>query len=496
MFDYKQYDALGLAELIRNKEVTREEVREAAIREIELKNDQLNAVIHKLYNVNDPLAQQVPTYNETGIFSGVPILTKNIAQEIKGQPMTEGSKVLKDFRAKEDSEYITQLKTTGVDILGITNVPEFALMGITEPELYGPSRNPWNTNHSPGGSSGGSSAAVASGMVPLAGANDGGGSIRIPASFTGLFGLKPTRGRTPVGPNRGRSWQGASIDHILSRSVRDSAALLDVYTFDRMNAFHAPLFTGSYYEAMQTKIGKPLKIAFTTNSPIKGDVHEDCKEAVLKCVRLLEAQGHQVVEKEAPIDGIRLAHSYVTMYFAEVASGLNSISKIIGRKVTMQDIEATTWLLGSMGKVVNAEELLTSLKLWDEFAIQMELFHDQYDLYITPTTAFPASKIGELEPSSFEKSLLQIAGRLPVAKALKKTVDEIVFKNLERTPFTQLANLTGQPAITMPLHLSKDGLPCGVQVMARRGAEDLLLQLAGEMEQSNIWVDVRGNASY
>ena len=241
---------------------------------------------------------------------------------------------------------------------------------------------------------------------------------------------------------------------------------------------------------------KPLKIAFTNNSPIGGAVHEECKKAVLKCVKLLEEQGHHVVEMEAPIDGMRLANSYITMYFAEVASGLNEISKRIGRKVTMQDVEATTWLLGLLGKVVNAEELLTSLKFWDELAIQMEAFHDEHDLYITPTTAFPASKIGELDPTSFEQSLIQVVGRLPLGRLIKKPVDDIVFKNLERTPYTQLANLTGQPAITMPLHVTKDGLPCGVQVMARRGREDLLLQLAGQLEQSAIWVDIKGNPNY
>lgn len=492
MLNYKQYDALGLAQLIRNKEVTAQEVQEAAIREIEQKNDKLNAVIHKMYNQSlvEPITQQ------TGIFTGVPFLAKNMGQEIKGQPITEGSNSLMDFKATEDSEYIKQMKATGVSILGITNVPEFALMGITEPALYGPSRNPWNLNHSPGGSSGGAASAVASGMVPIAGANDGGGSIRIPAAFTGLFGLKPTRGRTPIGPIRGRSWQGASIDHILSRSVRDSAAMLDQYRFDRANAFYTPPFNGSYLEMSQRAIDKPLKIAFTNHSPIGGAVHEECKAAVLKCVKLLEEQGHHVIEREAPIDGMRLAHSYVTMYFAEVASGLNEIGKRIGRKVKMQDVESTTWLLGVLGNVVNAEELLTSLKFWDELAIQMEAFHDDYDVYITPTTAFPASAIGELEPTSFEKSLLEVIGRLPLGKFIKKPVNDIVFKNLERTPYTQLANLTGQPAITMPLHMTKDGLPCGVQVMARRGREDLLLQLAGQLEQSAIWVDVKENPNY
>ncbi|NLY78573.1 MAG: amidase [Lysinibacillus sp.] len=460
-----------------------------AIREIEKKNKTLNAVIHKIYEQ----PSEDDRHELTGIFAGVPVLTKNTLQEIKGQPMSEGSKVLADFVADEDSEFVRQLKATGVMILGQTNVPEFALMGVTEPVYYGPTRNPWNPDYTPGGSSGGSAAAVASGMVPIAGANDGGGSIRIPGAFCGLFGLKPTRGRTPIGPLRGRAWQGASVDHILSRSVRDSAAMLDEYQYDRSNAFIAPPFEGSFFEVSQKPIGKSLKIAFTTESPIGAAVHDECKEAVYKCVRMLESMGHKVEEKEAPVDGKRLAGSYLMLYFAEVASTFSEIERRIGRKVTSKDVEPTTWILGLLGKAVTAEEFLTSLKFWDELAYQMEQFHDEFDFYITPTTAYPPSKIGELAPSSFETTLIRIVGGLPLGKVLKKSVDQLAYKSLERTPFTQLANFTGQPAITLPLHLTKDGLPCGVQVMARRGREDLLLQLAGELEQPDLWVDVKQN---
>lgn len=492
MFDYKKYDGLGLAELIKKKEVKVEEVREMAIQEIEKKNGRLNAVIHKMYDYSP--AEEADQLK--GIFAGVPVLTKDILQEIKGHPMTAGSKVLAEFVAEEDSEFVRQLKRTGVAILGQTNVPEFALMGVTEPDHYGPSRNPWNPDYTPGGSSGGSAAAVASGMVPIAGANDGGGSIRIPGAFCGLFGLKPTRGRTPIGPRRGRSWQGASVDHILSRSVRDSAAMLDQYILDRANAFMAPPFNGSYLEASQTPNRRPLKVAFTTNSPIGTAVHEECKKAVHKCIKLLEMMGHSVEEKEAPVDGKRLANSYLMLYFAEVASAFAEIEKRIGRKVAPKDVEPTTWVLGLLGRAATAEEFLISLKYWDIAAIEMDEFHNEYDLYITPTTAFPPSKIGELNPSSFEKALMQLVGSLRLGKILKKSVDKLAIKSLGRTPFTQLANLTGQPAMTLPLHLTKEGLPCGVQAMARRGREDLLLQLAGELEQTEYWVDATENPLY
>lgn len=491
MFNYKQYDALGIAELVRNKEVTIDEVREAAIQEIEAKNPKLNAVIYKMY-------EEKEIFESDNVFYGVPTLTKNIAQEFEGHPMTSGSKLLENMIAEQDSEFVKQVKATGVIILGQTNVPEFALLGVTEPELYGPTRNPWNTDYTPGGSSGGAAAAVASGMVPIAGANDGGGSIRIPAAFNGLFGLKPTRGRVPIGPNRGRVWQGASVDHILSRTVRDSAAMLDQYTTDRNNAFIAPPFEGSYLETVATPINKPLKIAFSVNSPIGGKVHEECVEAVRKTVKLLEDMGHYVEEKDASVDGKRIANSYIMLYFAEVASTLKEIEQKLGRKVKLSDVEPTTWILGLLGKAVSSEEFLTSLKYWDIAAIEMENFHDEYDLYITPTTAFPPSKIGELDLSSAEKTLIKTVSGLGLSRILKKSgfVDQLAHKSLERTPFTQLANLTGQPAMSLPMHITKEGLPCGVQVMARRGREDLLFQLAGELEQTDAWIDVKQNPNY
>lgn len=490
VFAYKDYDGLGLAELIRNKEVKPEEVKEMAIREIEEKNPKLNAVIHKMYD-ESPI-------DSSGMFFGVPILTKNISQESKGHPMTAGSKALVDVIADEDSEFVRQIKNTGVIIIGQTNVPELALMGITEPELYGPTRNPWNTDYTPGGSSGGAAAAVASGMVPVAGANDGGGSIRIPSAYCGLFGLKPTRGRTPVGPKVGRNWQGASVDHILSRTVRDSAAMLDQYRLDRYNAFVAPPFHGSYLEAAGTPVAKRLKVAYTVNSPIGLTVDRECREAVEKTVKLLETMGHHVEEKAAPVDGKKIANSYIYLYFAEVASALREMERILGRNVAFNDVEPATWMLGLLGRTVNAEELLITLKYWDEAAIAMEKFHDEYDIYITPTTAHPPAKIGELDLTPMEKRIIPLVGSLRLTKLLRKTgfVDKLVNQSLERTPFTQLANLTGQPAMTLPMHLIKEGLPVGVQVMARRGREDLLFQLAGELEQSDLWIDVKKNPNY
>lgn len=494
-FDYKAYDGLALAELVRKKEVQPKELAEETIRLIDLLNPKLNAVINKMYDQ----ARKSAAAPLSGVFAGVPMLLKDISQEVEGEPLTAGSKAFLNYRAKMDSEYVLRLKKAGVLFLGQTNVPEFALVAYTEPAHYGPTRNPWNLNHTPGGSSGGSAAAVASGIVPVAGANDGGGSIRIPAAYCGLFGLKPTRGRTPVGPNYGRAWQGASAEHVLTRSVRDSAAMLDqLHGAEKAGAFQVQPYEGSYLEAAQTPLTKKLRIAYSVASPIGTDVDPECREAVLKTVRMLESMGHHVEEKKAPVDGDKIAKSYLTMYFGETAALLASLEEVLGRKAGPSDVEPTTWLLGLLGKATSAEEFVLSMREWDRAAYQMEIFHETYDFYMTPTTAFPPSKIGELEPSASEKFLISTVGKMGLGGLLKKAgiVDQIAEKNLARTPFTQLANLTGQPAMSLPLHQTAAGLPVGVQVMAARGREDLLLQLAGELEQSEHWLDVRKNPLY
>jgi amidase len=494
-FNYKAYDGLGLAELIKNKEVQPKELVEESIKIIDSINPKINAVINKLYDK----ARMTANTALSGAFAGVPMLLKDISQEIEGEPITAGSKAFLSYRAKTDSEYVRRLSKTGALILGQTNVPEFALVAFTEPVHYGPTRNPWNIQHIPGGSSGGSAAAVASGMVPIAGANDGGGSIRIPAAYCGLFGLKPTRGRTPVGPNYGRSWQGASSEHVLTRSVRDSAAMLDqLHGHEKAGAFHAPPFRESYLNAASTPLQRNVRIAFSVKSPIGTDVHPDCREAVLKTASLLGSMGHKVEEADAPVDGHKIAKSYLTMYFGETAAQLATLEGVLGRKATYSDVEPTTWLLGLLGKATSAEEFVLSLREWDKAALQMETFHETYDFYITPATAYPPAQIGELQPSASEKLLISAAGKMKLGGLLKKIgiVEQIAHQNLARTPFTQLANLTGQPAMSMPLHLTSNGLPVGVQVMAARGREDLLLQLAGEVEQSDLWIDVRRNPMY
>lgn len=492
---YLTLDATEMAELIQKREVTASELMDLSFQQLEKVNPSLNAITTT--RKNKALGEAKNTGIENGPFTGVPILLKNISQSLKGEPLTSGSKLLATVIADHDSHLVKKVRDAGFLFMGHTNTPEFGLKNITEPEAYGATRNPWNTAHSPGGSSGGSAAAIASGVVPIAGASDGGGSIRIPASFTGLFGLKPTRGRTPVGPGVGRQWQGASIDFALSRSVRDSAAMLDVLQIVQPEAaFQTPLFSGSYKEAMYQPFERPLNIAFTTKSPVGTPVSKDAERAVEKTVKWLEQQGHNVEEKDNGVDGTQLMKDYFLMNSGEISAVVAQLEKAIGRSITADDVEIETWVLNQAGKSVSAAEFSASLASWDTAAAQMAKLHQTYDFYITPASAFTAPEIGELTYSTSAQELL----RSQISEINKQEQQALIYDmfspSLTYTPFTQLANLTGQPGISVPVYLSEQGLPLGVQVMAGKGEENRLLQLAYQLEQSDLWVGMKGNPMF
>lgn len=491
---YSSYDGIDLAQLVKKKEVSPEELVEASFDRLDQVNSDLNAVVRTrrekvMEEIKDLDLSEQP-------FAGVPIVLKDISQAIEGEPLTSGSKLFKNNIAKRDSNLVARLRKAGFLFIGHTNTPEFGLKNITEPELHGPTRNPWNLDFSSGGSSGGSAASVASGIVPIAGASDGGGSIRIPASFTGLFGLKPTRGRTPVGPGVGRQWQGASIDFALTRSVRDSAALLDVLQIIQPEAaFQVPLYEGSYLKDLSKNSNRKLRIAFTTESPVGTPVSKEAIHAVEKTVKWLEEQGHFVEEKTNDVDGIRLMENYYTMNNGEMAGMVDSMEKALGRAITVNDMEIVAWVLTVAGKSVNAAEYTQSIAEWDLAAAQMADFHKTYDLYVTPATASSAPRVGELTHNEEEMAELLNVEDLSKAEQ-QKLVYDMFEASLTYTPFTQLANLTGQPAMSVPVHLTSDGLPLGVQFMAPKGKEDWLLQIANQMEKSDLWIGMKGNSMF
>ncbi|WP_342548844.1 amidase [Paenibacillus sp. FSL P2-0089] len=495
---YSGYDALGLAALVKAREVSARELVEAAYARMDEVNPLLNAVVRTRREAALKEAAEMPldSGDTPRPFAGVPFLLKDISQAIGGEPLTSGALLMKDNVPKRDSNYVARIRRGGFIPLGHTNTPEFGLKNITEPLLHGPARNPWNPACSPGGSSGGAAAAVAAGIVPAAGASDGGGSIRIPASFTGLFGLKPTRGRTPVGPGIGRQWQGASIDFALTRSVRDSAAMLDLLQVVQPEAaFQTPLYPGVYLDDLLKPAQRKLRIAFTTASPVGTPVSAEAVEAVRKTVKWLESEGYEVEEKLSPVNGVRLMDNYYTMNAGEVSAMFLSLESAMGRAIKAEEVDIVTWVLAEAGKQVSAAEFVHSLHEWDVAAAQMAALMDRFDLYITPANADSAPKIGELTQTTAEtEKLMQVSG-LP-KDAQRRMIYEMFEPSLTYTPFTQLANLTGQPAMSVPVHLTAEGMPIGVQVMASKGREDLLLQLAACLEQSPLWVGMSGNAGF
>lgn len=491
---YLTLDATAMAELIRSKEVSPKELLELSFQQLEKVNPALNAITHTRKEAVFQEANKANVGN--GSFAGVPFLLKD-TQAQKGEKVTSGSKLLQATIADQDSNLVAKLREAGLLFMGHTNAPEFALKNITEAEFYGPTRNPWNLDHSPGGSSGGAAAMIASGVVPMAGASDGGGSIRIPASFSSLFGLKPTRGRTSVGPGAGRQWHGAAVDFVLSRSVRDSAAMLDnLQVIEPAAAFQVPLYPDDYVETLQHSFDKPLKIGFTTQSPVDTPVSEEAKLAVEKTVKWLEKQGHIVEETENGVDGKQLMRNYFLMNSGEISTLFHQLQQAFGRAITAEDVEIETWMLNEAGKSVSAAEFSASLASWDTAAAQMAKFHETYDFYITPATAFTAPKIGELTHSKQEQEKLRSQMDTVSQKKQQELIYEMFLPSLTYTPFTQLANLTGQPAMSVPVHLSQEGLPLGVQVSASKGEEHRLLQLAYQLEQSELWIGMNGNPYY
>ncbi|MBW2144221.1 MAG: amidase [Deltaproteobacteria bacterium] len=488
--EYDQHDGLGLAELVKRKEVSPKEMLEEAISRIEKLNPKLNAVILPMFDYARKLAQEnIPD----SPFAGVPFLLKDLLAAFAGVPMTMGSRACKNYVPNADSELVKRFKKAGLVIAGKTNCPEFGLLGVTEPELHGPTRNPWNTEHTPGGSSGGSASAVASGMVPMASAGDGGGSIRIPAACCGLFGLKPSRGRNPTGPEHGRIWQGAVVEHVISRSVRDSAAILDATLGPDTGApYFIPSPEISYLQEIDTP-PKQLKIAFNTQSPIGTKVHGECIRAVEDTAKLLENLGHNVEEARPKLNGMKLANSYVAMYFGEIAADMEELEPILGRKVKQSDVEDQTWTLGLLGRTLSSGYFVKSLREWDRVAREMGRFHQKYDLYLTPTLAAPPVKIGEMQLKPAERVAMKVVNTFGLGRLLKASglIEKIAADSFSKVPFTQLANFTGQPAMSVPLYWTEDNLPCGVQFIAPLGDEVTLFKLAAQLEKEKPWFDRR-----
>jgi len=484
--EYASYDGLGLAELVRRGEVQPAELVEEAIQRIERVNPQVNAVIEKMY---DRARAAVAAGLPDGPFRGVPFLLKDILGEVEGVPSTQGCRFLKDFRPDHDAEIVRCYKAAGLVILGKTNCPELGLLPVTEPELFGPTCTPWDLTRTSGGSSGGSAAAVAAGMVPLAHGNDGGGSIRIPAACCGVFGLKPTRGRTPIGPDIAEGWHGLAVSHVLTRSVRDSAAMLD--------ATCAPEVGAPYYPAVPPRpfldeVGADpgrLRIAFTAEPLLPAQIHPDCAAAVREAARLCEELGHEVVEAAPRIDGQAFARAFVTMLFAETRASIAWLERLLHRKATSADFEPQTWAMALMGDQIRGTDLSLALSEIKAVGRPIGRFFTEYDLLLTPTLATPPLKTGALQMKGAELLMSRALGRLNAGRLLLAfaPVEAVAERTFAFMPFTPLFNATGQPAMSAPLVWNDEGLPIGVHFVGRYGDEATLFRLAAQLEQARPW---------
>ena len=480
----QQDDATALAERVRKGEVHPTELVEQAIAAIEKVNPQLNAVVHKMYDKARAAAKgALPE----GPFRGVPFVVKDLDGWLAGEPYTQSSRMSKDFVPQVDAELFARMKNTGVVIVGKTNTPELGLLGITESELRGPARNPWQLEHTPGGSSGGTAAIVASRAVPFGHGGDGGGSIRIPSSACGLFGLKPTRGRNPLGPVAGEGWGGYVQPGVLTRSVRDCAAMLDATQGSEVGAPYAsPPRERPYVEEIR-RAPRKLRIAFSTGSQLGRETHADVKAAVEDAVALCASLGHELEATPLPIDREALVAAYFTQVAVGAASGIAETARWVGRAPTPADFEPTTWLLGQIGRKLSAIELQRSRDACQAAGRELGRFFQKYDLFLDGTLAYPPVKVGELALKPAERAALAALRVVSPKLILDKLLASLGANALEKTPNTQVANQTGVPAMSVPLYWNAAGLPIGVQFTAPFGDEATLFQLAAQLEAARPW---------
>lgn len=461
----KFLDATALASLVKSKKVKTKELVEITIEHIEKLNPQLNAVVTPMY---DEAMKAVKGKIPAGPFAGVPFLVKDLVASCKGARMTFGTKNMKNYVPDHDSELVSRYRKAGFIIVGKTNTPELGLTPVTESKLLGPCRNPWDLNRTPGGSSGGSAAAVAAGIVPAAHGNDGGGSIRIPASCCGLFGLKPTRARNSLAPDAGDAMSGLVNEHVLTRSVRDSAAILDVTRgYVPGDPYVAPEPARPYIEEIKKKPGR-LRIAYLAQTLDGKDIDDDCAKALDDAARLCRRLGHKLTRKSPLVDRKVLGRAFNVIWAANCAAIIDWITKITGRKAASLDYEPLTWALYEQGKKFTSGDYLAAVQKMQKISRDVARFFLDFDIFMTPTLGEPPLPIGELNATADDP-----------LKGWRRSASFV--------PFTPLCNATGQPAMSVPLCWNEQNLPVGIQFAGRYSDEATLFRLAAQLEKARPW---------
>lgn len=464
--EYAVRDGTGLAELVRSKQVKRVELVEAAIEIAERRNPEINSICFKAYDQALALANKQDDGGGTdGPLEGVPMLLKDLNGEVEGWPELKGCRALADYVSPHTTNLVKRYFEAGLNPIGKATTPEFGLIAVTESDAYGDTRNPWNLNHTPGASSGGSAASVAAGIVPIAHANDGGGSIRIPASCSGLVGMKPSRGRMPQGPLGALAFD-LGMEHVVTRSVRDSALVLDATHGEDPGApYVAPITSGTYLSAVTTAPPK-LRVAFSTDYWTNGGpIHQECVAAVQNTARILEELGHAVEETRPQVDYGAVTQSFMAVWTSMAAASVDSISS----DPNLDQFEQSTLDLAGLGRKVSGGQLVSAREHLLSLGRLMSRFHDTYDIYVTTVLGTPPIKIGDWRRDTAFVPDDDIQGQFMLC--------------------SPVANATGQPSISLPLHMTQDGLPVGVMITAAYGREDLLYQIAGQLEEALPWAD-------
>lgn len=463
--EYRSCDGLGLAALVASGAVSAAELLETAIARAEQLNPTLNAIVYRDFE----RARQRAKEPATGPFAGVPFLLKDIGALCTGTPTRQGSRLYPDVPADHDSFLMMRFRRAGFNAFAKTNVPEFGLVPTTESKLYGPAHNPWDLTRSPGGSSGGSAAAVAAGIVPIAHANDGGGSIRIPASCCGLVGLKPTRGRISHGPDLPDAIDGLAIDLAVTRSVRDTAALLDAVAGNEPgDPYSTPPAPASY---LRTAAEKPrrLRIAYSTTRFDGSSVAPECIAAVDHAAKLCAERGHELVEAAPQIPVTLFEPAFTDLWCSHLASGIDFLARTTGQTPGPENLEGLTLAYYERGCSVSATRYIQSKIILSRISRGVAAFHQRYDLWLTATLGEVPWKLGRFDPD-------------------RSDLAAVMAEFSRYVPYTPLQNVTGQPAINLPLYWH-DGLPIGVQFAGAFGDEATLLQLATELERAAPWAD-------
>jgi len=469
--EYQEYDGLGLAQLIAKKQITPMELLGAVRARVELVNPKLNPLCQLFF---DKAEVQIKQGLPNGPFRGVPFPLKDLGHQLAGTPTTFASRIYKDNVPTFDSTLVERYKRAGLVIFGKTTTPEMGVAPTTESAMYGPTRNPWKPERTPGGSSGGAAAAVATRLVPMAHATDGGGSIRIPASCCGVFGLKPTRGRVPFGPTQLEGWNGLSIGHAVTVSVRDSAALLDSTGGPEIGSpYWAPPPARPFLKEVGSDPGK-LRIALIIEPPLGTPLDPECRTAAAEVAKLCESLGHRIEEAKPPLDFPGVAAAFLAVQRVSFARGIEDRARVLGRVVTEKDLEPVTWAYYQLGLRVSAIDYSRAVATCHLTGLAVAKFQQTYDVMLSPTLGKRPVPLGVLSLS-------------------RNDATAVLRENAEFSPFTRLYNVTGQPAMSVPLNWSPDGLPVGVMFAARFGDEATLFRLAAQLENARPWAKRRPN---